>query len=314
MTTIATLRESARAGDPQAQLTLAQAAILRLRDAPPVEEAEAFLAASCAQNFPPALLFKATLLTRGLGRPVSTSGAYALVQQAASLGSGEAQAVLRILGVDALDVAPWRKTIALEPLAGAPRMFSVKGFLSAAVCDWLIETAKTRLTRAVVNLPDSATTVSSGRTNSSAGFAHLEGDLVMQLVSRRIARATGTELSHHEQMNILHYAPGEEYRPHYDVITPWGPDGQAFASEAQAHGLRMATVLVYLNDGYEGGETAFPRLNLQYKGARGDALIFWSVSERGAPERDSLHAGKPVLSGEKWLLSQWIRQRPVQLT
>lgn len=314
MTTIATLRESARAGDAQAQLTLAQAAILRLRDAPPVEEAGGYLNASCAQNFAPALLFKSVLIARGLGQAKSVSGAHALVKQAASLGSSEAQAILRVLGADTLDMTPWRKTIELEPLADAPRMFAVKGLLPTPVCDWLIETAKTRLTRAVVNLPENATTISKGRTNSSAGFAHLEGDLVMQLVSRRIARATSTDLAHHEPMNVLHYAPGEEYRPHYDVITPWGPDGHAFASEAQAHGLRMATVLVYLNEGYEGGETAFPRLNLQYKGERGDALIFWSVSERGAPERDSLHAGKPVLSGEKWLLSQWIRQRPVPLT
>ncbi len=314
MITIAALRERARAGDPQAQLTLAQAAILSLRDAPPVEEAEALLVASCAQNFPPALLFKSVLMARGLGRAKSVSGAHTLVKRAAALGSGEAQAILRILGVDALDMTPWRKTIELEPLADAPRMFSVKGFLPAPVCDWLIKTAKSRLTRAVVNIPDGATTVSKGRTNSSAGFAHLEGDLVMQLVCGRIARATGTELSHHEPVNILHYGPGEEYRPHYDVMTPWGPDGHAFASEAQTRGLRMATVLVYLNEGYEGGETAFPRLNLQYKGERGDALIFWSVSGSGAPERDSLHAGKPVLRGEKWLLSQWIRERPVRLT
>jgi prolyl 4-hydroxylase len=314
MITIATLRESARAGDAQAQLTLAQAAILRLRDAPSVDEAGALLEASCAQDFAPALLFKSVLTARGLGRAKSASGAYALEKRAAALGHSEAQAMLRILGADALDMTPWRKTIELEPLADAPRMFSIKGFLPETVCDWLIAAAKTRLTRAVVNLPDSATTISKGRTNSSAGFAHLEGDLVMQLVSRRIGRATGTDLSQHEPLNVLHYAPGEEYRPHYDVITPWGPDGHAFASEAQAHGLRMATVLVYLNAGYEGGETVFPRLNLQYKGERGDALIFWSVSERGAPERDSLHAGTPVLSGEKWLLSQWIRQRPVPLT
>ena len=75
----------------------------------------------------------------------------------------------------------------------------------------------------------------------------------------------------------------------------------------------MATFLIYLNDDYEGGETDFPMLSWRYRGRKGDALVFWNVSPQGHVERKLLHAGLPPTSGEKWLLSQWVRDRPVQL-
>jgi prolyl 4-hydroxylase len=71
----------------------------------------------------------------------------------------------------------------------------------------------------------------------------------------------------------------------------------------------VATFLAYLNDGYVGGETDFPRAGLRFKGAAGDALMFANVDLQGRPEPLSLHAGLPPGSGEKWVLSQWIRDR-----
>ena len=49
------------------------------------------------------------------------------------------------------------------------------------------------------------------------------------------------------------------------------------------------------------------------KGKAGDALIFWNLSAAGEREPFSLHGGLPVIRGEKWLLSQWVRQRPTPL-
>ena len=66
-----------------------------------------------------------------------------------------------------------------------------------------------------------------------------------------------------------------------------------------------------MNEGYEGGATQFPRLNWQYRGGRGDALLFSNVDTTAAPDYDTVHAGMPPTSGEKWVLSQWIRNRPV---
>ena len=85
------------------------------------------------------------------------------------------------------------------------------------------------------------------------------------------------------------------------------------SAPSQACGQRAVTALVYLNDGYEGGETDFPELGWKYRGRKGDALLFWNLTPQGEPEPRTLHAGLPPTSGEKWLYSKWIRQKPFPL-
>ena len=126
----------------------------------------------------------------------------------------------------------------------------------------------------------------------------------MHLVNARISLVTGAPVIHQEVTNILHYARAQEYSAHYDFYPP---------EVAAQKGQRVATMLVYLNDAYEGGETEFPKLNWRFKGKAGDALLFFSLSPEGLPESASLHAGLPVTKGDKWLLSKWIRDRPAPL-
>ena len=91
-----------------------------------------------------------------------------------------------------------------------------------------------------------------------------------------------------------------------DFIDPAEPH---FTELVRQQGQRLVTALIYLNDGFEGGETDFPRLNWRFKGAAGDALIFWNVTASGALEKASLHAGLPPTRGEKWIYSKWVRDR-----
>jgi prolyl 4-hydroxylase len=107
---------------------------------------------------------------------------------------------------------------------------------------------------------------------------------------------------------VLHYSPGERFELHADFLEPSTPE---LAREIQVRGQRAATFLIYLNEGYEGGETDFPRVGVRYKGARGDALLFSNIDVAGAPDYQTVHAGLPPTTGEKWLLSQWIRTRPL---
>lgn len=136
----------------------------------------------------------------------------------------------------------------------------------------------------------------NSRSNSVAGSSHLQPDLVVQLVNMRIASAIGLPLAHQEPTNFLNYKRGEEYTDQYDFFR--SEEEAGFAHELRTIGQRVATVLVYLNDGYEGGETAFPRLDWSFKGKLGDALIFWNLDVAGEREMNSLHAGRPVTKGE----------------
>ena len=144
------------------------------------------------------------------------------------------------------------------------------------------------------------------RTNTRAPFLLLDGDLILQLARTALAQAAGTSVDRLEPLEILHYSPGERYRPHVDAFNTEIPK---LAEHVRRHGQRVHTGLIYLNDGYEGGETDFPRIEVRYAGRTGDGLVFWNVDDRGALDLRTVHEGRPPTSGEKWLLSQWMRDK-----
>jgi prolyl 4-hydroxylase len=111
-----------------------------------------------------------------------------------------------------------------------------------------------------------------------------------------------------EGATVLHYDVGEQITNHYDFIDPSIPD---YDQEVRTRGERIMTFLAYLNDDYEGGETEFPRLGVRHKGRRGEGLYFINALPDGKPDRRSWHAGRPPVRGEKWILSQFIRNRRV---
>lgn len=309
-TALPALQQRAAAGDAAAQYALG-ARLLVGREAPyaPVE-ALRLLEASAAQNSTDALQLMAVLAALGAGRAQSWEEAHQLVTRAAELGDARARGQRDVLGA-AFDAAAWLSPPPAEQRFSAPRVATIEGFLAPEICAWIMDLARPKLDAARVKNPErGGANADSYRSNSGMGFSVVDTDLVLQLVHARIAAACGLPLAHQEPTNILHYAPGQEYKPHFDFLDP----GLAhFQRELAQIGQRRATFLVYLNDGFEGGETAFPRLEWSFKGKAGDALLFWNVGDDGKPEPKTLHAGTAPTSGEKWLLSKWVRDRPVPL-
>ena len=194
---------------------------------------------------------------------------------------------------------------ALEVLSQAPRIAVSPPFLSAQTCDWLIRLARPLLRRA--ELVDGITgqvREDADRTNRAAEFSPAQTDEVLASVRSRIAAMAQVPEPALDWSQVLHYEVGQEFRQHYDYFDVSVP---AYAREVATSGQRALTVLIYLNDDYEGGHTAFPRLGRAFKGNKGDALIFWNVQENGAPDERTLHIGTAPTKGEKWLFSQWIR-------
>jgi len=72
------------------------------------------------------------------------------------------------------------------------------------------------------------------------------------------------------------------------------------------HGHRYMTFIIYLNDGYEGGETDFPNKNIKIKPEKGKGVLFYNTDINGNKLNDSLHAGLPVTKGIKWIANKWI--------
>jgi hypothetical protein len=119
-----------------------------------------------------------------------------------------------------------------------------------------------------------------------------------------MACACGQRLQQLETPMVLHYAVGQQIRPHFDFIDVNAPD---YAQQIREQGQRMITFLLYLNQGYEGGETTFPVLGLVVQGRLGDGLFFINSRDDRSPDRDMLHTGSPPRSGEKWIVSQFVR-------
>jgi prolyl 4-hydroxylase len=130
----------------------------------------------------------------------------------------------------------------------------------------------------------------------------------LSLLRERMAPLAAAPVAMFEGAKVLHYEPGQRFALHADFLEITTP---ALVREVEKRGQRVTTFLVYLNDDYDGGETDFPRLGFRFKGARGDALLFSNVDAAGAPDYKTVHAGLAPTRGEKWLLSQWIRNRPV---
>lgn len=111
--------------------------------------------------------------------------------------------------------------------------------------------------------------------------------------------------SHGETFYLLRYDPGQEYKQHTDWFAP-SPDGLGFLGPA---GNRLATVIVYLSDVQEGGETLFPNIGLKVSPRKGSALLFWNRTPDGVLDPLVLHSSLPVINGRKWSITRWIRER-----
>lgn len=124
---------------------------------------------------------------------------------------------------------------------------------------------------------------------------------------QRASYLCGLLPAHVEPAQVVRYLPGQRYRPHHDYFDPAGAN---FAAKTASGGQRAVTVLAYLVQPDAGGKTSFPKLGLGFDPKVGDALCWWNVNDAGREDPATLHAGEPVLEGEKWALNLWFRERP----
>jgi len=191
-----------------------------------------------------------------------------------------------------------------------PQIKVFPALLSAPICRWLIKLSANRLKPALVyDAGKRENYQSETRTNSIAEFNLVENELLHFLIQQKMSAACGIPMTQMEGTAILNYQPGEEISDHFDFVDPAMPN---YEQEIRDNGQRIITFLVYLNDDYEGGETVFTELDISYKGSTGDGLYFVNALADGSSDLRSKHAGKPTHSGEKWIISQFIRNREVK--
>ncbi|GLI59753.1 hypothetical protein VaNZ11_001703 [Volvox africanus] len=207
----------------------------------------------------------------------------------------------------------------IEHVAWKPRVFIYHNFITDMEAKHLIELAAPQMKRSTV-VGAGGHSVEDNYRTSYGTFLKRYQDEIVERIENRVAAWTQIPVVHQEDTQILRYGLGQQYKVHADTLR----DDEA--------GVRVATVLIYLNEPEEGGETAFPdsawvnpelartlganfsacaKNHVAFAPKRGDALLFWSIGPDGSTEDvHASHTGCPVLSGVKWTATKWIHARP----
>lgn len=247
----------------------------------------------------------ANIAAAGYGREQCWDDARTWLRQASEAGHAGARAQAALLG--AFDPAAWVSARGTRDVSDTPRIGLADDFLAPDLCAWLIARAAPLQTPSLVYHPISGRAAQDDfRSNTTATFSLLDLDLPLLLIRERIANTMGVPVAHLERTSVFRYTPGQTFGPHYDFLMP----SPQLNAEIAEKGQRPLTFLVYLNDAFEAGETHYLKLGLKVKPPTGSALFFRNVDASGAPDLMTEHEGVSPASGVKWLLSQFIRDKP----
>lgn len=210
-------------------------------------------------------------------------------------------------------------SIPFQILSWSPRALYFPNFATVEQCQSVVKMAKAELRPSTLALRKGETAENTKGIRTSSGMfisASEDKSGVLDLIEEKIARATMIPRSHGEAFNVLRYEIGQRYHAHFDAFNPaeYGPQKSQ----------RVASFLLYLSDVEEGGETMFPFENgmnmdnsydfrncigLKVKPRRGDGLLFYSLFPNGTIDPTSIHGSCPVIKGEKWVATKWIRDQ-----
>ncbi|MFZ6846986.1 2OG-Fe(II) oxygenase [Undibacterium sp. RuRC25W] len=199
------------------------------------------------------------------------------------------------------------RLVHINARAERPFLANLSNVFSTEECAQLIELARPRLTKSTIVDPMTGKNIVSEKRTSYGMFFKLnENDFIAKL-DQRISAIMNLPIEHGEGIQILYYPTGAGSDPHFDFLTPLNPLNHASLNRS---GQRCSTLVTYLNHVEEGGETVFPEAGWAVSPIPGNAVYFEYANAHGQVDHASLHASNPVITGEKWVATKWMRQRP----
>lgn len=190
-------------------------------------------------------------------------------------------------------------------LCNSPKVYIIDNFFTESEGQQLVNAAQTQMDRAKVS-SDAEGVLSNARTNSLAWVRHSH-NLITTELGMRIAREVGLPLCNAESYQVIHYGEQQEYRAHFDAYDMNTERGKRCTARG---GQRLVTVLGYIKSPAAGGSTYFPKLDINVAAKPGRLLVFSNVVEGTTDVHPkSLHAGMPVVEGEKWAFNLWFHER-----
>jgi prolyl 4-hydroxylase len=177
-----------------------------------------------------------------------------------------------------------------------PLIVILGNVLSDEECDELMKLSQDKLQRSKIG---NTREVDQLRTSSSTFIEDAENETVAR-VEKRISQIMNIPVEHGEGLQILNYKIGQEYKAHFDFFS------------SNVSNPRISTLVMYLNDVEQGGETYFPKLNFSVSPQKGMAVYFEYFYENQDLNDLTLHGGAPVVNGDKWAATQWMRRKRVK--
>nr|WP_263327119.1 2OG-Fe(II) oxygenase [Neobacillus sp. Marseille-Q6967] len=175
-----------------------------------------------------------------------------------------------------------------------PLIVILGNVLSNEECNELIRFSKDRLLRSKIG---DSREIHELRTSSSMFFQNGENEIVAR-IEKRISQIMNVPAEHGEGLQVLNYKMGQEYKAHFDYFS-------------SAKNPRISTLVMYLNDVEQGGETYFPKINFYVSPQKGMAVYFEYFYNDQTLNELTLHGGAPVIMGDKWAATQWMRRKPL---
>ncbi|WP_010173751.1 2OG-Fe(II) oxygenase [Bacillus coahuilensis] len=169
--------------------------------------------------------------------------------------------------------------------------------LSDEECDELISLSKDRMNRSKI----AGNQENDIRTSTSV-FLPEDASEVVQRVEKRISQIMNIPVEHGEGLQLLNYQIGQEYKAHFDFFSP----------KKLIENPRISTLVLYLNDVEEGGDTYFPNLKLSVSPHKGMAVYFEYFYDDPMLNELTLHGGAPVTIGDKWAATMWMRRKAIR--
>jgi len=174
----------------------------------------------------------------------------------------------------------------------------VDNFLSAEECQKIIDRIKPKLRPSSVADFKVDTHV---RTSQTCDLGIMDDPFIKD-IDARICQLIGIDPAYSEVLQGQYYEVGQEFKAHTDYF-----EIDEFKRHCSQHGQRTFTVMVYLNDVEQGGETCFKRVGKTFKPVTGQAVIWNSLNPDGTPNSQSLHRATPVEKGFKAVITKWFR-------
>lgn len=193
-------------------------------------------------------------------------------------------------------------------ISETPRIEVHDAFATADECAHIIELARDNMDSASIINAEGESVENNLRRTADIGWVYTDQTATVKGLVDRVADLAGLPAKNCERIQVVHYDVGGKYTPHLDTYKP-DPTNAHYRQSGQ----RLKTGLLYLHEPGKGGATSFPKAKAKVKPKVGRLALFDLVLPGTAePDVDSVHAGTPVWSGEKWACNFWFCERTVK--